>query len=220
MRARRKQGKQDHLREGLLVLLYLLLVTPLGKAVEIVDVQATPFELSFQSTAGSYHLVEASTDLQHWIVVADFEGDGRALSYSEGRPQPGTRQQYRIRTKASPFEDGLLEREWNLIEITEGDAILAPLPGRRHSMQLGRDGRMSGWNDCNRMFGGYTLTGGNQLRFSNIASTQIFCPPGSIDFTFLQQLTRDNGVFEVDGRKLSIYFGSDPVVRFDFEAAN
>ena len=77
---------------------------------------------------------------------------------------------------------------------------------------------MGGRNDCNTMFGDYSLKGGNRLRFPGIGSTLIACPPGTIDGVFTQELTRDVGVFEVDDERLTIYIGSDPVVHFDFEA--
>lgn len=187
-------------------------------AVEIVDAQLGPLRFGFVSTEGNHHVVESSPDLECWVVVAEFEGAGEAVLYTEGREFLGETQFYRVRSQATAFDDGLFDREWHLLSITDQEDVIEPLAGRTHLMLLSREGGMRGRNDCNTMFGDFSLKGGNRLRFPGIGSTLIACAPGSIDGLFIRELTRETGVFEMDGERLSIFIGTDPVVRFDFEA--
>ena len=191
---------------------------PMIGAVEIVDTQLEPLRFEFVSMEGAFHVVESSADLEHWVIVAEFEGDGESVLYTEGREALGPRQYYRVRSQTTPFEDALFDREWRLVSITDEDDVIEPLAGRTHTMRLSRAGGLGGRNDCNTMFGDYSLKGGNRLRIPGIGSTMIACAPGSIDRVFIQELTRDVGVFEVDDEHLTIYVGNDPVVRFDFKA--
>ena len=67
---------------------------------------------------------------------------------------------------------------WRLQALPGGNTptLLKP-PGKAAELQLAADSeRVSGSGGCNRLMGGFQL-GGEQLRFSRLASTQMACPP-------------------------------------------
>jgi heat shock protein HslJ len=200
-------------------LLALLLAAPaLGQeAANIDSFEAATVSLGFPSSDGDYHLVQASRDLQKWVIVGQYPGNGKPAQFKDLRSQLGDTHFYRIVTKSKPFPDGLLDREWKLVALHEADEIIQPKKGRTHSMTLSRDNRVAGRNDCNRYFGFYSMVKGNWLKFGEgFGSTLMLCMPGSLDFKFFESLHATKG-FEVDGNKLKIYYGDNAEDWMEFE---
>ncbi len=72
---------------------------------------------------------------------------------------------------------------WRLQALQDGNTptLLKP-PGKAAELQLAADSeRVSGSGGCNRLMGGFQL-GGEQLRFSRLASTQMACEPAAMAF--------------------------------------
>ena len=200
-------------------LLALLLAAPaLGQEASNIDsFEAATVSLGFPSSDGDYHLVQASRDLQKWVIVGQYPGNGKPAQFKDLRSQLGDTHFYRVVTKSEPFPDGLLDREWKLVALHEADEIIQPKKGRTHSMTLSRDKRVAGRNDCNGYSGSYSMVKGNWLKFGKgFLSTKMLCMPGSLDFKFFKSLHASKG-FEVDGNKLKIYYGENTEDWMEFE---
>ena len=200
-------------------LLPLLLATPaLGQEASNIDsFEAATVSLGFLSSDGDYHLVEASRDLQKWVIVGQYPGNGKPAQFKDLRSQLGNTHFYQVVTKSKPFSDGLLDRKWKLVALHEADEIIQPKKGRTHSMTLSRDNRAAGRNDCNGYSGSYSMVKGNWLKFGkNFLSTKMLCMPGSLEFKFFESLHAAKG-FEVDGNKLKIYYGDNAEDWMEFE---
>ena len=200
-------------------LLALVLATPaLGQEASNIDsFEAATVSLGFPSSDGDYHLVQASRDLQKWVIVGQYPGNGKPAQFKDLRSQLGDTHFYRVVTKSEPFPDGLLDREWKLVALHEADEIIQPKKGRTHSMTLSRDKRVAGRNDCNGYSGSYSMVKGNWLKFGKgFLSTKMLCMPGSLDFKFFESLHASKG-FEVDGNKLKVYYGDNDEDWMEFE---
>jgi copper homeostasis protein (lipoprotein) len=84
------------------------------------------------------------------------------------------------RPMASPSLRGTV---WHLQALQDGVAptLIAP-PDRRAELRLAQDQeRVSGTGGCNRLMGGFRLSG-EQLSFSKLASTNMACPPPVMAF--------------------------------------
>ena len=148
------------------LLVFLLAAPTLGQEASDIDsFEAATVLLEFPSSDGDYHLVQASRDLQKWVTVAQYPGNGKPVQFKDLRSQLGNTHLYRVVTKSEPFQDGLLDREWKLVALHEADEIIQPKKGRTHSMTLSREKRVAGRNDCNRYFGSYSMVKGNWLKF-------------------------------------------------------
>ena len=200
------------------LLALVLAASALGQEASKIDsFEATPVSLEFPSSDGDYHLVEASRDLRKWVIVGQYPGNGKPAEFKDLRSQLGDTHFYRAVTKAEPFPDGLLEREWQLVALHESDEIIQPKKGRTHSMTLSRNKMVAGRNDCNRYSGSFSLVKGNWLKFGEgFLSTKMLCMPGSLDFKFFESLHASKG-FEVDDNKLKIYYGNNAEHWMEFE---
>ena len=196
-------------RTAFLLALVLAAPTQGQEASNIASFEAATVSLRFPSSDGDYHLVQASRGLKKWVIVGQYPGNGQAARFKDLRSQLGETHFYRVVTKSEPFSDGLLDQEWKLVAFHEADEITRPKEGRRHTMTLTRNGKVTGWNDCNRYFGTFTLEKGNWLKFGKgFGSTLMLCMPGSLDFEFFESLQASKG-FEVDGNKLKLYYGGN-----------
>ena len=70
----------------------------------------------------------------------------------------------------------ILDKEWKLVEVN-GKAIPAVADSIRHAhmILLSADNRVNGNGGCNSFSGGYTLSEGNGIKFSQVASTKMAC---------------------------------------------
>jgi len=73
-----------------------------------------------------------------------------------------------------PGGAALLETDWLLREIT-GESFAAGTDLSRAHIMLQTDGKVSGSNGCNRLMGGFEISG-DRLTFGPIASTRRACP--------------------------------------------
>ena len=66
---------------------------------------------------------------------------------------------------------------WKLVQIGERPITPADQQQEAHLIFHAEDGRVTGSGGCNRLTGGYTLSG-DSLRFSGVASTRMACMRG------------------------------------------
>ncbi|MFQ3169345.1 MAG: heat shock protein HslJ [Limisphaerales bacterium] len=187
-----------------------LAASALGQeASKIHSFKAAPVSLQFSSSDGDYHLVQSSRDLQKWVTVGQYPGNGKPAKFNDLRGRLGDVHFYRVATEPEPFSDALLGRKWRLVAFHEADEITRPKAGRTYTVTLSRKGKVSGRNDCNSYSGIFSLVKGNWLKFGKqFMSTRMLCSSGSLDFKFFESLHASKG-FEVDGDKLKLYYGDN-----------
>lgn len=71
----------------------------------------------------------------------------------------------------------LVNTYWKWVEIN-GAAVAVSDNQREPHIVLNAEQRLAGSDGCNRMMGGYTLTG-DQLQFTQVASTRMACMQGA-----------------------------------------
>jgi heat shock protein HslJ len=186
------------------------------EASKIDSFEAAPVKLGFSSSDGDYHLVQASRDMQKWVTVGQYPGNGKPAQYQDFRSKLAETHFYRVATEPEPFLDALLDREWKLVALHESDEIIRPKVGRTHTMTLSRNNGVAGRNDCNSYSGTFSLVKGNWLKFGkNFMSTRMLCMRDSIDFKFFKSLHASKG-FEVDSDKLKLYYGNNAEYWMEF----
>jgi copper homeostasis protein (lipoprotein) len=112
----------------------------------------------------------------------------------------------------------LVGTEWKLILLGDAPVAVAD-PSRRPSLTLNEDGRVSGFDGCNRMAGRYEVEG-RSIGFSQMASTKMACIDGmELELAFAGALDRARR-FNVVGTHLDL-FGADGelLARFEVGAA-
>jgi copper homeostasis protein (lipoprotein) len=92
--------------------------------------------------------------------------------------------------------------EWKLILLGDAPVAVAD-PSRRPSLTLNQDGRVSGFDGCNRMAGSYEVTG-RSIGFSQMASTKMACIDGmELEAAFAAALGRARS-FTITGTQLEL----------------
>jgi len=86
-----------------------------------------------------------------------------------------------------PTGDALAGTSWEwLFTATPGEKVTAPAPAN-YALAFGRDGRVTGKADCNRMTGTYQADA-NRVTLGPLATTRMACPPGSLGDRFARDL--------------------------------
>jgi len=68
-----------------------------GSTIEIVGYVREPFGFGFKSQMGSNYVVEATNDLQQWVVVKSYNGTGTLIRFNDERDQEFSQIYYRVR---------------------------------------------------------------------------------------------------------------------------
>ena len=71
---------------------------------------------------------------------------------------------------------GLVGPEWKLTRLGDAPVVVAE-PNRQPSLTLNGDGRISGFDGCNRLAGSYQVAG-QSIAFGQLASTKMACLDG------------------------------------------
>lgn len=108
-------------------------------------------------------------------------------------------------TACSPNESpASLIGSWRLTSYGPPDALSPAVEGAEAGITFNEDGTLAGNSGCNGYSGSYTVEG-NQLTFTEIVSTLIFCdePLGAQEEAVYQVLT-ETAIFEIEGNTLTI----------------
>ena len=130
-----------------------------------------PMLVNLEGLITSRPSMESGRPPQRTLVVERFVGvhPGQGCGQAKTTPTPAPH------PMASPSLRGTL---WTLQALQDGDGpSLSQPPGKPAELLLASDQeRVSGSGGCNRLMGGFRLSG-EQLSFSKLASTQMACPP-------------------------------------------
>jgi copper homeostasis protein (lipoprotein) len=112
----------------------------------------------------------------------------------------------------------LLGTEWKLIQLGDAPVDVTDL-GRRPSFTLTADGRVAGFDGCNRMAGSYQIAGGT-ITFGPLASTKMACVDGmEVERAFTDALGRARS-FLITGTQLELAdVEGAPLARFEAATA-
>lgn len=117
------------------------------------------------------------------------EGEGTVLTLVPERfvkARPG----YRCSTPSKPAT--MTDTEWTLVRLG-GEPVVPPENRRAPTLRFMPDGKITGYDGCNRLAGKYTQDG-EQLAFGALASTRMACPPwADIERTFAYALAATTG---------------------------
>jgi copper homeostasis protein (lipoprotein) len=117
------------------------------------------------------------------------EGTGSVLMLIPERfvkARPG----YRCSTSSKPAT--MTDTEWTLVRLG-GEAVVPPENRRAPTLRFMTDGKVAGYDGCNRLVGRYTQDG-EQLAFGTLAATRMACPPwADIERTFAYALATTTG---------------------------
>jgi heat shock protein HslJ len=76
------------------------------------------------------------------------------------------------------------------------------------------EGKANGHAGCNSYFGGYTITG-NEIHFTGVGSTKMFCQQGmEVENNLLQSLSTTDH-YRISGKQLELLKGSEVLARFE-----
>ena len=105
-------------------------------------------------------------------------------------------------------------RQWKLVELYG-----SPVKASNAYLEFDLDQkRMTGNAGCNRMFGGFEISG-RQIAFSNIATTRLACSDMAAETALLVAL-RSIDRFRLSGNTLELSKGRTVVIRFADEKAS
>jgi uncharacterized lipoprotein YbaY/heat shock protein HslJ/uncharacterized lipoprotein NlpE involved in copper resistance len=105
---------------------------------------------------------------------------------------------------------------WKLSRLGE-IAVIVSEPQQRPNLTLGADGRIAGYDGCNRMTGSFQSSG-RSIEFGQLASTKMACIDGmELEAAFAAALARARS-YRVLGRHLDLYGANGELVA-RFEAA-
>lgn len=119
------------------------------------------------------------------------------------------------KTTPTPSAPNVVETRWRLVEL-RGKPVDKSSSGQDPFIMLTTDGtRISGFTGCNTVAGMYTLGEGNQIQFSQMASTKKACMDMSVESQLLEVLrTADN--YSINGHQLSLNKARmAPLARFE-----
>ncbi|WP_052467152.1 META domain-containing protein [Psychroserpens damuponensis] len=106
-------------------------------------------------------------------------------------------------------EEILIENTKWVITALKGVEITNPeINDKAIHFILQPDGnRVNGFSGCNTFMGNYTITEGNRISFSKMASTRMMCPDASINETAVLQVFELADNYSIKGGVLSLNKG-------------
>ena len=113
----------------------------------------------------------------------------------------------RARQSQSPFTPGatatLENTYWKLVRV--GDEAVTIVGEREPHLVLHSEGRrVAGSGGCNRLIGGYSLSG-EQLSFSQVAGTMMACPDGMQYESSFHDALRKAASWRIEGERLELF---------------
>lgn len=118
-------------------------------------------------------------------------------------------------TPAETFGGGsekLYAHRWTLTEAA-GQPVISTGNAREAHLLFSPPNRLTGSTGCNRLTGTFELSGGNQLRFSPLATTRMMCPMADAETRFVQALGTVQA-YRVTDAALELSSGTTVVARF------
>ncbi|MBD2756852.1 META domain-containing protein [Spirosoma sp. BT704] len=88
-----------------------------------------------------------------------------------------------------------------MVELQD-QPVIHPGPNQQASLEFTAEGnKVVGSTGCNRLFGTYTLSGDEKIKFNGIGSTKMACPDMSGENAFMKALAATNA-YGISGKEL------------------
>lgn len=130
--------------------------------------------------------------------------------------QDGTRVRGRLADHyiLGKLNEKITETYWKLISLN-GEKVVVDSSFKRepYLMLREKDNKVSGNAGCNQIMGSYTLKGGNQIEFSQMASTMMACPNLDSERAFLDAIEKVDH-YSLNGEELVLKAEDQPVATF------
>ena len=118
----------------------------------------------------------------------------------------------------APIPDGLAGIRWKLVELDGKPVEVYDNQPEPHLLFDEADGgRLSGSDGCNRLIGGYRLTG-DQISFGQLGSTMMLCPKGDAQARALAKALANATRVSRSGERLELYGGKTRLAVFEARA--
>ena len=118
----------------------------------------------------------------------------------------------------APIPDGLTGIRWKLVELNGKPAeVYDNQPEPYLLFDPADGGRLSGSDGCNRLIGGYTLTG-DRITFGRLGSTMMLCPKGDAQARALADALANATGVSRSGDRLELYGGKTRLAVFEARA--
>lgn len=122
-----------------------------------------------------------------------------------------------VPTGSSSMPDAsLTDTYWKLTEINGEPTVPGADQKDLHLIFAGEDNRIKGFSGCNRFTGGYTING-DELQFSQMASTMMACVDSMDQEQRFLSALGDTNRYKISGNYLSLIGSSDETL-LSFEA--
>lgn len=118
-------------------------------------------------------------------------------------------------TAPTSSKASLTNTYWKLVELDGARVAMTPEQEREVRITLDDNGKVTGFTDCNRVMGGYTVAA-EVLRFTQLAGTRMMCPPPAmqLESAVLANLNSVTG-FRIEGEQLILLKDGAPVARYE-----
>lgn len=104
----------------------------------------------------------------------------------------------------------LVNTYWKLVEI-KGTAVSVSDNQREPHMVLNAEQRVAGSDGCNRLMGGYQLSG-DSLQFTQMASTRMACLQGASQADLIGATLPQTARYAIQGEQLELRDASGAVI--------
>ena len=104
----------------------------------------------------------------------------------------------------------LQETEWKMVQFN-GRTFDAQ---DGYTVVFGKDNRLSGVGDCNRLMGSYTADNDGVMKISQVASTRMMCPDQGQQNSFMQMLGSVDS-YQMDGPLLILFSNGEMKAVFE-----
>ena len=116
-------------------------------------------------------------------------------------------------SRAPASEGTPLEETYWKVMVVRGRPVAVGDNQREPYLQF-RGGRIAGFGGCNRLFGGYTITG-DSLRLTGLGSTLMACAQGAEQEQALVETLRLVTHYAIRRDTLSLFAGPEPLARLE-----
>lgn len=125
-------------------------------------------------------------------------------------------------TKPAPAFGGgsehLYAHQWTLVEVG-GQPVTPAGTEKEAHLLFSTPNRLTGSTGCNRLTGTFELSGGNEIRFSPVATTRMMCPGNSdVESRFINALGQVK-TYRVDDSALLLNNGQTVMARLQARPA-
>lgn len=104
----------------------------------------------------------------------------------------------------------LQETQWKMVQFN-GRTFDAK---EGYSLVFGKDNRLSGVGDCNRLTGSYTENNDGVMKITQVAATRMMCPNQTQEDAFLKMLSEVDS-YQLDGPLLLLFTNGEMKAVFE-----